>query len=252
MTMQLGAFAESVDPDTVLTNLAAVQDDTVFTSGDDMRVPSALPFLVAEAALINLAAGGAAQVQSPSLRQVANIDVIPVGLGLTFITPEEIAVHGQSPIPMRADEAVNFLVNGTATTAAINYGLVWFSDGPIVPVNGNIYPVRALAVSAGTPTAWENIGLTFAQDLPVGTYDVVGLQVSGAGLVAARLNFVGGAWRPGVPGGVTIADNVGHQFRHGKMGVFGSFHTNTPPTLDVISATAAITNVVILDLIFRG
>lgn len=252
MTLQLGAFAESVDPDTVLTRIAAVQDDTVFTSGDDMRVPAPLPFLVGEAALINLAAGGAAQIQSPSLRQISNVDLIPIGLGLTFISPEEISVHPQNPIPMRGDEAVNFLVNGTATAAAINYGLVWFSDGPIQPVSGAIYPVRATAVSAGTPTAWENIGLTFAQDLPVGNYDVVGMQVSGAGLVAARLNFVGGAWRPGVPGGVTIADNVGHQFRHGKMGVFGSFHTNTPPTLDVISATAAVTNVVILDLMFRG
>lgn len=252
MTIQLGAFAESVDPDGTLTNIAAVQDDTVFTSGDDMRVPTALPFLVGEAALINVAAGGAAQVQSPSLRQVANIDVIPVGLGLTFITPEEISIHGMSPIPLRGDEAVNFLVNGGVTAAAINYGLVWFSDGPVQPVVGNIYPVRAEAVSAGTPLAWENIGLTFAQDLPVGNYDIVGMQVSGAGLVAARLNFVGGAWRPGVPGGVTITDNIGQQFRHGKMGVLGSFHTNTPPSLDVISATAAITNIVILDLIFRG
>lgn len=252
MTLQLGVFAESIDPAAALVNLAAVQDDTVFTSGDDMRVPAPLPFLVAEATLLEATAPIQAQIQSPSLRQVANVDVFPCGLGLTFITPEEISVHPQSPLPMRADEAVNFLINSNPGAATIQYGMLWFSDGPIQRVSGASYPVRAEAVTAGTPTAWENVAIQFAQDLPVGNYDVIGMQIFGVGLVCARLNFVGGAWRPGVPGGVTIADNVGHQFRHGKMGVFGTFHTNTPPTLDVISATAAITNVLILDLVFRG
>lgn len=252
MTLQIGAFAESVEPDGDLTRIAAVQDDTVFTSGDDMRVPSPLPFLVAEAALIEVAGGGAAQIQSPSLRQVSNIDLLPIGLGLTFISPEEISVHPQNPIPMRGDEAVNFLVNGTTTTAVLNYGLVWFSDGPIQRVTGPIYPVRAESSATGVANAWVNTSINFAQDLPVGSYDVVGMQASGVGLVAARLNFVGGAWRPGVPGGVTIADNVGHQFRHGKMGVFGTFHTNTPPTVDFLAAAATVPMIMVLDLIFRG
>lgn len=252
MTMHLGAFAENIAQTVALQRITAVQDDTVFTQGDDMRVPRPLPFLVAEAGLITSAVDGRCQIQSPSLRQVANIDILPLGTGLTFVTPEELSIHAQSPIPMRADESVNYLFGCTVAAAAIQYGFVWFSDGPVQPVVGNIYSVRFTATSAGTPTAWENISIAFEQDLPVGDYDVVGMQIHGAGLVVARLNFVGGAWRPGVPGGVTMVDNIGHQFRHGKMGVMGSFHTNTQPTLDVISATAAVTNVGVLDLIFKG
>lgn len=252
MTMHLGAFAELLTATAALQRIAAVQDDTVFTQGDDMRVPAQLPFLVAEAALLEELTVARAQIQSPSLRQVANIDILPLGLGLVFVTPEEISIHSQSPTPMRGDEAVNFLVAGTGGGGQIHYGLVWYSDGPVQPVSGSIYSVRFTAVSAGTPLAWENIPIVFEQDLPVGNYDIVGMQIFGVGLVATRLNFVGGAWRPGVPGGVTMVDNIGHHFRHGKMGVMGNFHTNTQPTLDVISATAAITNVGVLDLIFKG
>lgn len=252
MTMHLGAFAESVDPDTVLTNIAGVSDDTILVNGDDMRVPVALPFLVAEAALINLVVGGAAQIQSPSLRQVANIDIAPVGLGLTFALDEEISVHGQAAIPLRGDEALNFLVNGTATAAAINYGLVWFGDGPQQPVTGAVYPVKATSTILGVADGWVNGSLAFAQDLPVGNYDIVGMQAFGTGLVACRLNFIGGAWRPGVPGAINITGPVGRAFRHGKMGVFGSFHTNTPPSIDVLASAASTLHTVILDLVFRG
>jgi len=193
-----------------------------------------------------------AQLQSPSLRQVANIDIEPVALGLVFGDPSEVAMHPSNPIPLRGDESLNFLVNTDPGGAELHYGLVWFGDGPQQSVSGDIFSVRSTLSVTAVANAWINGQLTFGQDLPVGNYDVVGMRVRGAGLVAARLNFIGAAWRPGVAGAEAINDNMGMHFRYGKMGVWGTFHTNTPPSVELIAAAGAGTFTVILDLIARG
>ncbi len=250
---ELVAFAESIDPAGALVNVAAVADDTVFVSGDDLRVPTALPFLIGEAALISATVPVEAQFQSPSLRQIANINVEPVDLGLVFADPAALALHADNPIPLAGDEALNFLVNTTPGAGAeLHYGFAWLGDGPQQQVNGDIFSVRSTMGVAAVANAWVNGPLTFAQDLPVGNYDVVGMRCRAAGAVAARINFKGGAWRPGAPAVVAIDDNVGAPFRYGKMGVWGSFHTNTPPSVEIIAATGNVTPVVILDLIARG
>lgn len=248
----LAAFAESIDPGGSLTNIAAVNDDSIFTSGDDIRVPNELPFMIGNAALISSTSPVQAQIQSPSLRQIANIDVEPVALGLVFGDPAELNYHPEIAIPLRGDESINFLANTNPASAALHYGLVWFADGPQQPVGGDIFSVRATTSVTAVANAWVNGTLTFNQDLPVGTYDVVGMRCRIDGLVAARLNFIGGAWRPGVPGAVAIDDKIGEQFRMGRSGIFGTFHTNTPPSLEILAAAGAVSPVVILDLIARG
>ncbi len=252
MTFHTAAFAELIDPAAALVNITAVNDDSIFTAGDDIRVPVALPFLAGSAALISATVPVQAQLQSPSLRQVANIDIEPVGLGLTFGDPSEVAMHPMNPIPLRGDESLNFLVNSTPGGNQLHYGIVWFSGGPLQSVNGDIFSVRATMGVTAVATSWVNGPLTFGQDLPVGNYDVVGMRVRSAGLVAARLNFIGAAWRPGVAGAVAIDDNMGMNFRYGKMGVWGTFHTNTPPSVEIIAAAGAVTPVIVLDLIARG
>lgn len=251
MTMHLGVFAEDLVPAATLVNVAAINDELITTNGDDMRVPIQLPFLAGMAALISATVPAQAQFQSPSLRQVANVDVEPVALGLTFGDPVEVSMHPMNPLPLRGDESLNFLVNTTASPAEFHYGLAWFSDGPQQQVNGNMFSVRSTMSVTADEANWVNGALTFGQDLPVGNYDVVGMRVRAAGLVAARLRFIGGAWAPGVPGVLTMGHNASEFFRFGRMGVWGSFHTNTPPSIDILAATGAVTPVVILDLIAR-
>lgn len=252
MTIHLAAFAESIAPNDALINIAAVQDDTVFTSGDDIRVPGDLPFIMGVAGLNDTDGEVQMQVQSPSLRRVTNINVIPFGLGQVFGVVPEYDLFPENPIPVDADEAINFLSENSDAVGALNYGLVWFSDGPQTLVNGASFPIRAVMSVTGVATSWINGALTFSTDLPVGNYDVVGMRAQAAGLVAARLNFVGGSWRPGCVGQVLdTAQNI-MQLRHGRTGIWGTFHTNTPPTVDILAAAAAITPEIFLDIIPRG
>lgn len=252
MTIHLAAFAESIAPNANLINIAAVQDDTVFTSGDDVRVPGDLPFLMAVAGLNDASGPVQMQVQSPSLRRITNINVAPHGTGLVFPDYDVINLMAANPIPMQADEAVNFLAENTEAVAALHYGLVWFTDGPQALVNGASYPIRTTSSVTAIANAWVNGALTFTTDLPVGNYDVVGMRALVVGGIAARINFVGGAWRPGVTTIGDVNDTGPMPFRHNRLGIWGTFHTNTPPTVDFLAAAGAITPSVYLDIIPRA
>lgn len=248
----LGAFHESIDPAGVLVPIAAVQDDTVFTSGDDMRVPNDLPFIIGSAALLEATAPLRAQISSPSLRRVSNLDIAPFNTGLAFSDLHAVDIHPDVAIPVRADEALNFNINSNPAAATSQYGIVLFGDGPQAPVSGDIITVRAAMSVTAVLGQWVNGNITFDQDLPVGNYDVVGMRIEEATTVAGRLGFVGAAWRPGVPAATSPTEPDVHGMRHGKAGIFGTFHTNTPPTIDILAAAGAITPVVYLDLIARG
>lgn len=233
----LAAWYENIDPAGVLAPITAVQDETVFTSGDDIRVPAGLPFIIGEAALGNDSSLAQAQIQSPSLRTMTNIDVEPAVAAAVFGNPQESIMHPLNPIPVREHEAVNFTVNSDPVSAVAHYGLVWFGDGPQQPVNGEIYTVRATGAAALSAGVWVNSNLTFGQTLPFGDYQIVGMRARGTNLVAARLSFVGGQYRPGVPAVNAIGDRDLTLFRYGRMGVYGQFNSNTPPTVDCLGIT---------------
>ena len=64
----LAAWEQSVQIVNVLQAITAVQDPALTTQGNDIRVPTALPFLIGQAASINDATLLRAEIQSPSLR----------------------------------------------------------------------------------------------------------------------------------------------------------------------------------------
>jgi hypothetical protein len=244
----LAAWAQSVDPAGVLLPLDAVREEMLFTTGDDIRVPETLPYIVGQAALANDASVSRAQVQSPSLRAFANLDVEPIVAAAVFGSPPESLFHPDSPIAVAADEALNFAILSDPAAAAIHYGLLWLADKALERVNGNIFTVRATATVAQTTTTWVNGNLTFSQTLPAGRYRIVGMRARSADAVAARLVFPEQVARPGVPVLNAIGDNDPWTFRYGYAGVFGEFPHTNPPTVDVLGGAAAA-QTFMLDLI---
>jgi hypothetical protein len=171
------------------------------------------------------------------LRAIANLDVEPVVAAAVFGSPPEQMVHPDSPIPVVENESLNFAVNSNPAAAADHYGLVWLSDGPLAAVKGSIYTVRATGTCALSAGKWINGNLTFSQTLPAGTYQVVGMRARGTNLVAARLVFVGGLYRPGVGAVNALGDLDPYFARYGNMGIFGQFDNTTPPTVDCLGIT---------------
>lgn len=233
----LAGWFEDLDPGGVLTPIASIVDQSVFTSGDVTRVPVQMPNIVGQAALLDDASAAGAQIQSPSLRAMVNIDIEPVIADATFGNPPEVLFHPLSPISVVADEPITFAVNSNPAAIEEHYGLVWFGDGPQVPVPGNIFSVGATSALTLAPGVWVNGTLLFSQTLPLGRYTVVGMRARGTNLVAARLVFIGGAFRPGVPAVNAVGDRDVAVFRYGRHGAFGVFHSNTPPTVDALGIT---------------
>lgn len=235
----IAAFYESIDPGGALVPIAAVREEHIFVSGDDLRVPAGLTNVLGLAALINDASGVRAQLASPTLRSLANIDVEPIVLAAVFGSPPENLFHFDSGIPVAADEALNFNVNSNPAAAAAHYGLVFLGDGPQQPVSGQMFSLQATATVAQAVGTWTNGNLTFSQVLPAGRYQIIGMRARSTDGVAARLVFPDQTPRPGVPIVNAIGDLDPMSFRYGKAGVFGEFPHTNPPTVDVLGGVAA-------------
>ncbi len=245
------AYYESIDGGGVLHNIAGVQDQSLTVNGDNVRVPQEISNLAGAAALTAATTLTAAQVQSPSLRTLANPDISPAVNAVKFGDLPPMYDIFDNPQPLTPAEDLELLINSDNASATAEYGLIWLSDANTAQVNGQIFTVRCTAgitLSAGT---WVNGNLTFSQNLPAGQYNVVGMRAEGANLVCARLVFPGGAWRPGVPSVNAVGEKDHMRFRGGKAGLWGTFTEDNPPTIDALGVTDT-SQTIFLDLIKVG
>ena len=226
-----------------LLPLQPIADQHVTVSGDDLTIP---PLNLLVAALIFGNAPTRAQLQAPSLRALIQQDI-----GKMIITETCVgAVHvlldkTDNPLPLVTSEKLNVLTIHTLD----GWALIWLADGPVAPVKGDIRTVKCTVVTHGAADVWTNSALTLGQTLPAGRYQVVGMRAFGTNLLAARLVFIGGVWRPGVPAGDTIDDPDVPQFQNGNFGVFGEFEFDQPPNIDLLGSGVSAAEEIYLDLI---
>lgn len=247
----LVGWAQNVDQAAAAADLDAIQDETLFAQGDIIRVPAEMALMQGVAFLSAATTFVAAVLQAPSLRTLADFDILPAERAATFGSPPALAWLGGNPMSLTPDESLTFNTNTDDAVPVDIYGFLWLADGPPAQVSGEIFSVRATAAITLAALVWTNGDLTFTQDLPFGNYDVVGIRAESANLIAARLVFPGGRWRPGVPGANAPSDVDAPQFRYGASGVLGSFNSNSPPSIDMIGITDSSEDV-ILDLIKTG
>lgn len=251
MSFHLAAFSEQIAAAGTLQSIAAVADDQVFTSGDDLRVPQGLDRLLAA---WSIGSGQTrARIVAPSLRAFANLELSPkiVDENIGTSGPERLVTYARDPLPLAVGESVNYESDGGAAAGVGQQtGIILLSDGPAVPVGGAIRTIRATSSIAGVEAVWTTGALAFSEDLPTGVYQVVGGRCETDNNGAFRLIFVAGGPRPGAlssngDGGAEVTSA-----RLGMWGVWGQFDTNQPPTLEILAIGGAATaQVVYLDII---
>lgn len=232
------AFSESVDQGGVMSPIAAVADMHVRTQGDYI-VTNEYNKLLGAYACVG-ATATRARLVSPSLRKVNPYCVRPLELA---ITPAGRPVHGVNPslaVQLDSEEELSAEHNGNPAAAEQTSIAVWLSSGAVQPVTGKIYTIYFTITLAQLAGAWAFSEITFIDQLPVGTYTIVGAEFVIAGGVVARFVPKGGTNRPGVP--IVAASNFGidNTFRYGNMGAFTTFKTLTPPGVEVLSSAAAV------------
>jgi len=188
-----------------------------------------------------------ARLATPSLRALVENQISPIEAGVEPASPPAWIDYSNTPITLVPTEALN--LEASVTGAGDVVGILMLSDGAIPSVAGKIITVQATSGTTLTPFGWTNGRLNFTQTLPAGRYNVVGMRAMSAGLIAARLVIPGYAWRPGCLGVDTMSKVTEKIFRHGKLGIWGSFTHNQPPTIDFLSSSADTSETVELDLI---
>jgi hypothetical protein len=243
----LVCFSASQDTSGVLTTTAAVADPHVRVSGNDISVPVDLANVAAVYAIgANMTR---AALVSPSIRRRYPFEVFPIDAASTPSDPWRLHSAGDAVIQLDPDESLNFQFAESAAGAGRGTGLVWLSDGPIMPdTSGEFFTIRATGSTTLTAFTWTNCALTFNDTLPAGTYDIVGMHCISTGAIAARLVIPQFAYRPGVICSTSVNVFSGTTFRFGNYGVFGTFSHMTPPTVDFLSSSADTSQTVYLDL----
>lgn len=242
----LVGYSQSQDTAGNLTAVNALADPHVRVSGADIIVPDLVK-------IIGLFALGAtisrAQMRSPSLRRLVNIELAALNLAATPSSPPPWLDYTNNPITLVKNEALNAFVAETAVGAEQETVLVILADDVPKPVSGPIVTVRATATTTLVAFAWTNGALTFDQTLPAGKYQIVGARCRSAGLLAFRFVLVGAFWRPGGLGVTSLGNLTPPAQRTGGWGVWGEFAHDVPPTVDFLSSSADTAETMELDLI---
>lgn len=248
----IAAWSASVAANAALTNVTpALGESHIRVVGNYLYVPSWAPNV-----------GGAyacgvtpvqAQLRSPSIRNIFNQNIVPMGGAVAPGSPQFILDRFSNPIPLVAAEPIEALIMAGAG-AQVNTIIAWFCDGPIAPVKGDIRTILATGSAAGVAHTWTNTILTFQDTLPSGQYQLVGIQAYSTTMQAVRALIPGQFGRPGTLGMQAQTDIPYVNFIDGGLGVWGTFMHDNPPTLDVLcnAADAANTMFFYLDVIYIG
>lgn len=246
------AYYQSVDQAGAYVALAGVADPRVRVVGADIQVPT-LNQVIAAAVGIEDVAANRARLVAPSLRELASFQLTPTNSATAGAvepgSPQRIVDLRENPLKLIAGEQLNLESFANPAAAQIQWGVVWLADAVPAPAKGRMFTVRATSATAAVAGTWTNVALTFDEDLPRGRYAVAGLFPISAGMIAARLNFVGGGYTPGVLGADLAQDLQHPMFRYGGLGILGEFEDIEPPTIDVLAVSADATQEFFLDLI---
>jgi hypothetical protein len=256
MPFTIGGFYEDIDAAGGYVNLAAIPDPHLTIVGDDLEVPD-LDRLVWVAFGIGSGGLGEGRLQSPTLERLGRIYVTPSNGGndgdVQPDSPHAVYDLRQNPRRLTATEQLNALIHSNTSAVAIQWAICGFSNGPIAPLSGQeMFTLRATNTTTLTVGGWTNGSLTLAENLEVGTYQIVGCRFQSAGLIAARFVLRRAAHRPGALAVDDVNDLEHSMFRMGGLGVWGEFHTSQIPTVDWLSMSADSSQVAHIDLVKVG
>jgi len=218
-----------------LQQIDGINDPVMAVHGKNIQVPDYASYLMG-AYSFGLEFRSV-QLRSPSLRRLAYYEVLPVYMADLYDNDDMIVLNPEAPVGLEVGEQLSAYITRNSAIQTQNTVLVFLSDGEIKPVTASYISVRATANVVTTAFQWCNAQLNFDTTLPVGVYGVLGAGFWGQGLIGYRFVFQDQQARPG---GVGMGGSVSpkfHYFTGGRLGVWGKFHSSTPPTVDFLSST---------------
>jgi len=245
MPVHLQAWSEAVDQ-AVIDNLLAVQDEIMFSFGDNVRAYGPKVFGLYGIG-VNITR---ARLTSPTLRRTSVVEVEPVDISVEPTFPSPWNDWWDHPIPISTGEILNAQAAENGAGATRMSFFAWVGDTNPATPEGTITTIRATAAVALVAYTWTSVALVYDTTLPTGTYQIVGMRVESATALAARLILSEQqTHRPGCIGYDAASDVDDERFRKGNSGVWGIFKEENPPTVQFFAAAADAAETVWLDVI---
>lgn len=192
----------------------------------------------------------AAQLSQPFLRAIALPAMTPYDIGTTPTSIPAVQWFEYPITTLKKTDELAVLQSDNAGGAIQKYAFLGVVDSNLVnQPQGAIIELRATTVTVANQRSWANVTFTVDQGIPYGKYAVVGMDVVGANVIAARLAFPAGGPRPGCLGRITHATKPDSRFRNGRLGTWGYFDSTAVPTIDIFGAGALSNPEVFLDVI---
>ena len=246
------AWWENVDPAGAYNLLNAVADTQITWALTNIQIPSLNQIVLLAGGADNTAAP-IMRLVAPSLRTRSLFQIAPLNAQAAAAiepdTPPKILDLRTTPLVMVPGENAQVELNSNPVAAQSQWLIAWFADGPVAPVGGSIFTVRAVGATALVAGAWTNCPLVFDENLPRGRYQIVGMKAISATGIAARLVVPDSRWRPGVLACDVVEDEDWPGFRYGAFGAFGEFEDTDALTADFLANAADAAEIVYLDLI---
>jgi len=246
MAFTLVGYSESIDS-AALTELAALSDQHVTVSGNDILIPEFASKLGAVGFFGATISQG--QFSTPSLRERSLIDVRPLNVGAEPLGRKTFASYWENPIPLEPGEGARALAAEEASGAEQETALVWLIDEISAVPEGEVETIRATSATTLTAYDWTLCQLTLTQQLRSGRYAIVGFRAESAGAIAARLVIPGSPYRPGTIAFDTASDEQPAEFRNGGLGSWGEFEHTFIPQVEMLSVSADTSEEFYLDIV---
>lgn len=222
--------------------------------------------MLLRAAYFRDAGATGARINTPHFRLVSIPNIHPVQRQTGVTNLPEVYFLQPSGIRIPRIDEIRFEGSNNGAGGIRAVGGLWIS-----PINdvlnippGDVYKVHGTVTSAGVAAGWELKPIVLDENLPDGTYTIIGLDVVHSGAAGqaefARLAWSGGSnvgsgaqWRPGVLVQQGQANQNWRNWQNGNWGVLGSFVSTSQPQMEVFSATGTpLTYDVYMDLIRTG
>lgn len=248
--MHLCAFRASVTNGVANFALTPVQDNVLTITGTtQFLVPEPMQL---RAGIVKGATIQRGRINTPSLRYINLPYIAPVDVGLTVASPPNVADFGEFGPTLPTADGISVEVTMSAGAPEVDCALLLLRKGIRSVAPGQEYRVRFVGAITAVAGSWAAGIMTPDSTLPAGVFAINGMDAQGTNLIAARLIFPGGGYRPGCLARNALTSIKHPLFTNDELGIYGTFDSVNVPSLEIYAEGANTAQELYLDLVRIG
>lgn len=228
---------------------AALADSVLLIQNGHFVPPQDMPLIFGGTASANMSRG---RISTPSLLTLTTPFIRPVSAAASWGMPPRINDLFMTPLTLKKLEEITLLTFHGGAGAEQVWGILGLEVRRTPPPGGQVYTLRGISTTAAVANTWTQIAMTWQNNLPVGTYAVVGGTHQSANGIAFRLISPPDIWRPGGISITALGNETDEMFRNGYMGEWIRFQNYQFPNIEVVAGGADAAHEVYLDLVKVG